>query len=163
MAIKYYVLLITFIVLAGCVNQWPASHSIQFDAPACIKPVHAYHYQTCRVIQVEIDQSIIEIPHDFNTDLASIPRWYWSILSPAYSGFIAPSILHDYLYTCPNGRTRYEVDSIFYNALRKNDVSILTSLKMYFAVRVFGKSHYSQGEYCTNQIAYVKKIYKDEC
>lgn len=154
---------ISILILAGCVNQWPANHYIQFDAPACIKPVHGYHYQTCRIIQVEIDQSIVEIPHDFNTDLASIPRWYWSILSPAYSGFIAPSILHDYLYGCPNGRTRYDIDSIFYNALRENDVSLFTALKMYFAVRVFGKSHYSNGNYCNNQIAYAKKLYEDEC
>lgn len=149
--------------VAGCVNQWPAPHNVIFDAPACIKPHHAYSYRTCRIIQIEIDSALIEIPHEFNTDLASIPRWYWSFLSPAYSGFIAPSILHDYLYGCPNGRSRYDIDSIFYNALRKNKVSFFTSIKMYFAVRLFGKSHYSEGHYCFGQFALARRIYIDKC
>lgn len=157
------IILSLLILLAGCVNQWPATYRIKFDEPACIKPFKGYHYQTCRIIQVEMNDSLIEIPHDFDTDLASIPRWYWSIASPAFSGFVAPSILHDYLYGCPNGRSRYEIDSIFYSALRENEVSFMTSIKMYFGVRLFGRTHFNQGHYCFNQFAYVKKKYKDEC
>ena len=162
--IKWTFPVLLCMALVGCAfNQWPQSHEIHFDRPACIKPHSGYSYLTCRIIQVEIDNTIIEIPDNFNTDLASIPRWYWSILSPAYSGFIAPSILHDYLYGCPNGRTRFEIDSIFYDALRVQEVSFFTSIKMYFAVRLFGKKHYNEGHYCLNQYAYQKNNYEDKC
>ena len=155
--------LITLLCVVGCVNQWPAAHKIIFDAPACIKPHSGYSYLTCREIEVEIDNVIVTIPASFNTDLASIPRWYWSFLSPAYSGFIAPSILHDYLYGCPNGRRRYEIDSIFYNALRADEVGFPTAIKMYFAVRVFGHSHYDKNRVCLGQVALEKSTYIERC
>lgn len=44
------------------------------------------------------DGQIIIIPKGFTTDLMSIPRWLWSILSPFDSALIG-DIIHDYLYT----------------------------------------------------------------
>lgn len=43
------------------------------------------------------DGQIIVIPKNFTTDLMSIPRWAWSILSPFDSALIA-DLIHDFLY-----------------------------------------------------------------
>lgn len=44
------------------------------------------------------DGQIIIIPKGFTTDLMSIPRWLWSLLSPFDSALIG-DIIHDFLYT----------------------------------------------------------------
>lgn len=127
-------------------------HQVEFKENPCIKPHKRYHYLTCHAIDVEVDFKRITIPPEFDTDLASIPRWFWTFLSPAYSGFIAPSILHDYLYSCPGYHSRLQVDEIFYDSLVEHGVSRYTAYKMYLAVRIFGEQYYKEGNFC---------IYKD--
>jgi len=138
------------VFILGCFLHPRTVHTIRFNENPCIKPHNRYHYLTCHPIDVTVDGVQITIPGDFDTDLASIPRWFWTFLSPAYSGFIAPSILHDYLYSCSNGFTRKQVDDIFYYSLIQNGVSSYTSFKMYLAVRLFGNAYY-QDLYCVYQ------------
>jgi len=126
----------------------PKQHLITFLEIPCIKPHLRYRYLTCERVEVLVDDKSIIIPESFDTDLASIPRWFWTFLSPAYSGFIAPSILHDYLYQCHNGYSRKVIDEIFYSALTENGVTRYTSLKMYAAVRIFGEFHYNKSIAC---------------
>lgn len=119
---------------------------VKFEDMPCIKPYADYKYLTCNAVKVQVvDEAFvkpIEIPKEFKTDLASIPRLAWTFVPPNYSPFIAPSILHDYLYTCHNGMSRKEVDTIYYNALLNNGVSQMTSSMFYYAVRLFGNLHY---------------------
>lgn len=134
--------------IVGCLVKTRAIIPIQYLNEACIKPHHRYHYLTCEEIDVMIGSQEIIIPAGFDTDLATIPRWLWTFLSPSYSGFVAPSILHDYLYTCPGGFSREFADLVFYSGLLKNGVSNFTASKMYFAVRLFGHGHFNKGNYC---------------
>ena len=124
------------------------ARTVEFLNDSCIRPQKYYSYTTCHPINVKIDGFYVEVPANFDTDLASIPRWYWSILSPAYTSFIAPSILHDYLYTCTSPYTRKQIDEIFYYALLSKGVSRYTAVKMYTAVRVFGGRHYKKIHLC---------------
>jgi hypothetical protein len=137
-------------LLYCCFTYWMAPKDIlvTFEDTACIKPHHTYRYLTCDTLLVNINGNILTIPAGFDTDLASIPHWLWSFISPQYSAFVYPSIMHDYLYGCPGRLTRDYIDDLFYSALLTEGVSHFTATQMYFAVRLFGQSHFSEGQNC---------------
>lgn len=117
-------------------------HPVIFLNQACIIPFHGYEYHTCAAIRVKVDDKKITVPKNFKTDLASIPRILWPILAPQYSGFVAPAILHDYLYRCDTTGTRQYADEVFYSALITQDITAFTAAKLYMGVRLFGESNY---------------------
>ncbi|CAB4149030.1 Campylobacter phage CGC-2007, Cje0229 [uncultured Caudovirales phage] len=139
-----YLAALFVILVAGCIPVPSNDFEVTFHDVACIKPFKGYHYLTCKNLDVSINHITIIIPQDYQTDLASIPRWLWPFVAPTNSSFIAPSILHDYLYSC-KGYTRREADDIFYRALIKNEVNMLRAYEMYLAVRIFGGKHYECG------------------
>lgn len=96
-------------------------------------------------MRVIIDDKKYTVPKDFETDLASVPRLLWPIFAPQYSGFVAPAILHDYLYRCPNDITRQFADEVLYSALITENVTAFTASKFYLGVRLFGASHFEHG------------------
>lgn len=120
---------------------------VEFLNEACIKPHHGYYYQTCEDINVLVDNEPVIIPEQMNTDLASIPKWLYSFIAPSYSAFVAPAILHDYLYKCPY-YDRKTTDLIFYNALMTQNAGPYSSLMMFWAVRIFGAPFYERGNLC---------------
>lgn len=115
---------------------------------AAILPDEGYSYVTSNRMGVSINGELVYVPKGFVTDLATIPRWYWSIISPARSDLIEASIFHDYLYACPGDYSRLEIDSIFYHLLIENGTSVYIAGKMFFAVRVFGSYHFNSGIEC---------------
>lgn len=115
---------------------------------AAILPDEGYSYVTSSALRFSVDGEYASVPKGFKTDLATIPRWYWSIISPARSDLITASIIHDYLYTCPGMISRLDADSIFYHALINDGVTEYVAGKMFFAVRLFGKSHFNYGIDC---------------
>jgi hypothetical protein len=123
-------------LLAGCSSSSP--HVVRFLDDVCIKAHHQYNYYTCCDVRVQVDDRYLTIPAGFDTDLASIPRPLWVFMSPAYSAFIAPSILHDYLYRDKTWLNRRQVDDIFYQALVDQGLGRWTAWKMWAAVRIFG-------------------------
>lgn len=140
------------LVGAGCLpsGERPPFYFISVLNQPCIRPYHAYQYKTCSELRLMINAYPLTIPPNFQTDLASIPRFYWPILSPMHSAFVSPAILHDYLYQCPERLTRYEIDNIFFYALRAQKVSTYNALKMYYAVRWFGGKYFHGGNDCNN-------------
>lgn len=140
------------LISSACASISESSAVVTFHSSVCIKPHKAYHYMTCAPITVTVDNSTLVIPQDFDTDLASIPRWLWSIIAPSRSEFIPASILHDYLYTCHNGFERQQVDRIFYNVLLANGVPKLRAYQMYVAVRLFGKSNFNEEGTCRERL-----------
>lgn len=150
------------LITPACAPSYAKSYTITFHDVPCLKPHTGYHYMTCHPITVTINDLNLIVPKDFDTDLASIPRWLWSIIAPARSDFISPSILHDYLYTCHNGFNRNEIDKIFFNTLVDNDVSRFRALEMYAAVRVFGAAHFNEEGSCGERLAKLAERY-GEC
>lgn len=132
---------LSLFLLIGCAKF----HSVKFISEACIKPYKRYDYHTCEPMHVKIDGNEYVIPKDFETDLASIPRLLWPIIAPQYSSFIAPSILHDYLYRCDGKSNRLYADDVLYSALITEGVTSFTAIRFYMAVRLFGASHYVNG------------------
>lgn len=111
-------------------------------------------------MNVLIDGSLYEIPARFKTDLASIPKILWSFVAPQYASYVAPSILHDYLYSCGQYNSRKFADEVFYSALRDKGVNPVTAANFYWAVRLFGSSHFSANNVnCTGTVYGYEKAY----
>lgn len=134
---------ISLVWLVGCANF----HQVIFLNEACIKPFSGYEYRTCKPMRVKIDGKKFIVPKNFKTDLASIPRFLWPILAPQYTNFVAPAILHDYLYRC-HALDRESADEVLYSALITENVTAFTASKFYLAVRLFGRNHYNNNGDC---------------
>src|SRR5574338_606060 len=143
-----FLITLLFLCETSCIMSGRNSHEIVFFNEACIKPYKRYDYHTCDKLLVSIDGKRYVVPKNFKTNLASIPRALWSIYSPQYSEFIAPAILHDFLYHCPNGLERKFADEVFYSALIDEGVSKLTATNFYIAVRLFGLNHFEMNNQC---------------
>lgn len=136
------------LVLSACVMLNRNSHDVVFLTEACIKPFKRYEYRTCDDLYVTIDGKIYVIPKNFKTNLASVPRPFWPFVAPQYSAFIAPAILHDFLYNCPHALDRQSADEVLYSALISQGVTSFIANKFYVAVRLFGQPHYNSGIEC---------------
>ena len=91
-----------------------------------------------------IDQKII-VPKGFETDFASIPRFFQRVL-PVNDDHRLAAVVHDYLYST-KGRLpdknidREMADKIFLEAMKVLNVSYWKRQSMYRAVRLFGWAH----------------------
>lgn len=117
---------------------------VQFKNEVCIEPYIKYSYKTCKDLPVIINGIELVIPKNFKTDLASIPRIFWNIMSPAESDTMPAAILHDFLYHNTCYYNRKETDLIFYTVLKQNNVSTFKANSMYYAVRLFGWRFYEE-------------------
>jgi hypothetical protein len=113
-----------------------------------VLPYKGYQYTTEDDLLISVDNEVIDVPKGFSTDLATIPRPLWSIVSPSRSELIEASILHDYLYSCPGSSSRLEIDEIYYNLLIEEGLSKYIATKFFIAVRLFGSSHFNDEIEC---------------
>lgn len=84
----------------------------------------------------EGDFQPVKVPTGFVTDLASVPRQFWSLLRPDGSYCFA-AIVHDYLYW-EQKVSREKADQIFRLCMRDMKVGKITIDAIYAAVRVAG-------------------------
>lgn len=143
------IILSSLIALSGCGSKEPFLHT-EIVTDTCIKPMMDYHYKTCNSIKFVVNDRKFEIPADFETDLASIPKVAWPIMAPAHSSLIRPAIIHDWFYRETCSFTRFQTDLIFYHMLRNDGVSSFKASIMYYAVRWFGWNYYNE-DYCDSQ------------
>ena len=78
----------------------------------------------------------VTVPTGFVTDLASIPKIFWSLLRPD-GEYAYAAIVHDYLYW-QQTRPREEADAIFKMAMEDFEIHTLTVQTIYRAVRAGG-------------------------
>jgi len=88
----------------------------------------------------ESDNDWIIVPYGFITDLASIPRAFWSILPP-FGEYAKAAILHDFLY-CFGNKGRKYADRVLLEAMTVLGVAKWRRFVIYSAVRIFGGSSY---------------------
>lgn len=122
----------------------PSFETLTIKDEACLTPYYKYIYKTCNDLRFTIDGQEYKIQKGFHTDLASIPRFMWSFLSPRYSAFVTPAIIHDYLYNIDTKKGRRFADDVLFAALRLNGVSYYTSMKFWTGVRTFGWIHFKK-------------------
>lgn len=85
------------------------------------------------------------VPCGFTSDGASVPRFFWRLLSPPIDPVtLAPSIIHDWLYTQGGIRdlTRLECDRWYRNALIANGYPRWKANITYVGIRLFGWRHW---------------------
>ena len=80
----------------------------------------------------------VTVPAGFVTDLASIPRIFWSLLRPD-GDYAYAAIVHDYLYWTQM-RSREEADHILKIAMEDFEIDALTVETIYTAVRAGGQA-----------------------
>lgn len=93
-------------------------------------------------VSIDYDQMII-VPRHFDTDLASIPRIFWAILPPQQANFVAPAVLHDYMYT-KHIESRKYADDVLYAGLRAQGAMWITANIIWIGVRLGGGIHYAK-------------------
>jgi Protein of unknown function (DUF1353) len=120
-------------------------NSERFTTPLILMPdPNSGLYMTNRSFKYDIgfkgSGHTIKVPKGFKTDLATIPRWAWSILPPHDPKYAAAAVLHDYLYTIrsENGDLyeRRVADAIFYEAMLALGAGKLKAFIMYKSVRL---------------------------
>lgn len=139
---RYFVVFVLF--LYGCSSK--LIHT-EFLSDPCIKPVKNYLYKTCTEIRFKVEDDEYVIPKNFETDLATIPRFAWSFVSPFYSHFFRPAIVHDFFYRKSCDFDRRQADIIFYSMLRNEGLSDLKASCIYYLIRIFGGKYYTE-DYC---------------
>lgn len=82
-----------------------------------------------------------EVPQGFKTDFASVPR---APLVFLLTGDVAhkAAVIHDYLYATKEGREF--ADEVFLAAMQAERISKWRRYPMWWAVRLFGGSHYGK-------------------
>lgn len=89
-----------------------------------------------------VNSDKIVVPAGFITDLASTPRFIWSLLPP-HGDYAKAAILHDYLYSKGSvSVTRKAADFIFYEAMGVLGVAEWKRKLIYHTVRMFGGKHF---------------------
>jgi hypothetical protein len=90
----------------------------------------------------ENDYIQVTIKSDFITDGASIPKLFWSVVgNPLSNDLLKPAIIHDGLYTLMQLK-RLECDKLLKEMLLFNGISKVKAYFIYYAVRLFGGSHW---------------------
>lgn len=85
------------------------------------------------------------VPSGFVSDGMSVPRVLWRLLSPPIDPVtLAPSIIHDWLYTnaAKYGLDRADCDSWYCDALHEQGFPLWKCLLTYVGLRIFGGSHW---------------------
>jgi hypothetical protein len=94
-------------------------------------------YVLHEALKVIIDDELIELPRNFETDFASVP-WVFTSLFPKFSKDTNRSaVLHDYLYRVKIF-TKEKSDDVFYQGMVADGVSKWRAYPMYLAVRFGG-------------------------
>jgi hypothetical protein len=127
-------------------DNW--TYNIKFISKGCIYPIGEFSYKLNSPMKVSINGHTIIVPSGFITDLATIPRIFWSFDSPFDGKYMSAAILHDYLYSCSLAHNRKEADRILYSAMKAEGSSTWTANKFYIAVRIGGGSHYDPNKTC---------------
>jgi len=89
------------------------------------------------VYQSDLWDELIIVPAGFDTDLASIPRLFQSLV-PKVDRHMLPAIVHDYLCRLPDFKRKL-ADQIFLEAMRLKQVNPIRRRLMYWAVRIGAK------------------------
>ena len=90
----------------------------------------------------------ITVPAGYLTDLASIPAWLWKPRKlfgiavwrgwKPWGPWARAATLHDWLYENPEGRSRWAVDWLFFQAMRADSVSLKIAILFWLACVFFG-------------------------
>lgn len=111
-----------------------------------ITQYYGRYFQVLDDFYYPLRKRLIMVKKYFITDLASIPRIFWSFYQP-FGSYTLASIVHDYLYSKEGSRQvscRKEADDIFLTIMEETAVPLVTRWIFYISVRLFGAFHYQK-------------------
>ncbi|EHT5012411.1 DUF1353 domain-containing protein [Salmonella enterica] len=117
----------------------------RFTTPAILEMLGHYLWRVHEPFTFYLsddNSDVIEVPAGFITDLATIPRIFWTLLPPD-GKYAKAAIIHDYLYDNAL-RTKREADLIFLDGMTVLGVPRWKRMIMYYAVRLFGQGMYGK-------------------
>jgi len=82
----------------------------------------------------------VSVPSGFETDFASIPRFFWR-LEPPVGRSCRAAVVHDYLYRSGLA-SRWMADAVWREGMRELGVHPVKRWVMWAAVRLFGRANY---------------------
>jgi hypothetical protein len=85
---------------------------------------------------------VITAKKGFVTNLASVPRVFWSLM-PVAARYSYPAIIHDYLYSSQS-LSRAASDLLLREAMEETGVNNVKSFLVYKSVRLFGRSAWNE-------------------
>jgi hypothetical protein len=100
------------------------------------KDIWIVHATFAFVCQCNGEEHRIEVPPDFVTDFASIPRLIWPIM-PRWGTYGWAAVIHDFLYW-DQRLTRREADDVFLDVMKASAVPTWQKIPIYRAVRQWG-------------------------
>ncbi|HGA8806982.1 TPA: DUF1353 domain-containing protein [Salmonella enterica subsp. enterica serovar Saintpaul] len=115
----------------------------RFTAPAILEMLDHYRWRVYEPFEFYLsddNSDVISVPAGFVTDLATVPRIFWTLLPPD-GKYAKAAIIHDYLYDNAL-RTKQEADKIFLDGMTVLGVPKWKRAIMYQAVRLFGRGNY---------------------
>lgn len=116
----------------------------QFTTPANLRLLDHEKWEVLTQFEYHVgsypSNDVIRVPAGFVTDLASVPRMFWSVL-PLHCEYAKAAIIHDYLYSIGLCGKRY-ADDVFLEAMTVLGVGMWRRKLMYFAVRLFGRGNF---------------------
>jgi hypothetical protein len=86
-------------------------------------------------------RTVFLVPAGFETDFASIPRLFWSVIGHPAGQYAQAAVLHDFLYRT-KAVSRKKADALFSEAMAVLEVPAWKRWTMWAAVRVGGSSNY---------------------
>ncbi|EHG2952127.1 DUF1353 domain-containing protein [Salmonella enterica subsp. diarizonae serovar 53:r:z35] len=117
----------------------------RFTTPAILEMLGHYNWRVYEPFEFSLsddNSDVISVPAGFITDLASVPRIFWTPL-PTDGKYAKAAIIHDYLYDNAL-RTKKEADLIFLDEMTVLGVPKWKRIVMYLAVRWFGRGMYGK-------------------
>lgn len=105
--------------------------------PLIVEPATGTRWRLDQAMRVRIHTGrTVEVPADFVTDFASVPRLLWW-LYPPHDHTARAAALHDYLYRT-GMVSRAVADLAFLEVMLSDGVRPSRAWAMYYAVRAFG-------------------------
>ena len=105
---------------------------------------------------------IITVKAGFNTDGASIPKAFWSILSSPFDGAVTyGAVIHDGLYTKMQ-LPRKECDNLLREMALEKGYNKIKAFLVYYAVRMFGGSHWKKDTRAETHLITIKRKSNNE-
>lgn len=119
----------------------------QFTTPCRVEVIGNNLFSLIEPFEYHVGQypsrETIIVPEGFITDFASVPRIFWSIISPIDKHAKA-AVLHDFLYVYGGHMGRKRCDDIFLEAMTVLDVDEWRRQPMYRCVRMFSWYRWNQ-------------------
>lgn len=89
----------------------------------------------------------ISVPAGFESDGASVPRFFWRwVFPPGDTRALRAAFAHDWVYrTHPEGWTKPEADRMFRELLEMDGIETRCARRAYWGVKLFGGSAWHEG------------------